>query len=54
VLAGLLVLFLAWRIARRWHRRRMRNSVWILPEVEIRQRYGAPHCGQGGVWIRFG
>jgi hypothetical protein len=54
VLAGLLVLILAWRIARRWHRRRMRNSVWILPEVEVKQRYGAPHCGQGGVWIRFG
>jgi hypothetical protein len=53
-LASLLGLLLAWRIARRWHRRRMRNSVWILPEVEVKQRYGAPHCGQGGAWIRFG
>jgi hypothetical protein len=53
VLAGILGLILIWRIVRRWHRRRMRNSVWILPEVEVRQHYGAPHCGQGGAWIRF-
>jgi hypothetical protein len=53
-LAGLLVLFLTFRIVRRWRRRRMRNSVWILPEVEVKPRFDAPHCGQGGVWIRYG
>jgi hypothetical protein len=53
-LAGLLGLILAFRVVRRWHRRRVRNSVWILPEVEVKPRFGAPHCGQGGVWIRFG
>jgi hypothetical protein len=52
--AGLLTLFLIGRGLLRWRRRRTRNSVWLLPEVEIKPRFGAPHCGQGGAWIRFG
>ena len=39
---------------RRWLRRRDRNSVWILPETECKPRLGAPHCGHGGAWIRYG
>jgi hypothetical protein len=54
VLAGLLVLALFTRLLLRWRRRRMRNSVWILPELETKPRFGGPHCGQGGVWIRYG
>ena len=53
-LAGLLLVIVLFRWFLRWRRRRMRNSVWLLPEVEVKQRFGGPHCGQGGVWIRYG
>jgi hypothetical protein len=53
-LAGLLLLIAILRWMLRWRRRRMRNAVWLLPEVEVKQRFGGPHCGQGGVWIRYG
>jgi hypothetical protein len=53
-LGGLLLLFLILRALLRWRRRRTRNSVWLLPEVEVKPRFGAPHCGQGGAWIKFG
>ena len=53
-IGGLLILFLLFRVIRRWHGRRMRNSVWILPDVEVKPRFGAPHCGSGGAWIKFG
>lgn len=53
-LVGLLAIVLICRVILRWQRRRMRNSVWLLPEVEAKPRFGGPHCGQGGVWIRYG
>jgi hypothetical protein len=53
-LAALPLLFVLFRWFLRWRRRRLRNSVWLLPEVEVKPRFGAPHCGQGGVWIRYG
>src|SRR5205814_231697 len=38
--AGLLAIILLGRTFLRWHRRRMRNSIWLLPEVETKPRYG--------------
>jgi hypothetical protein len=52
--AALLASILACRALARWRSRRIRNSVWILPDVEVKPRFGGPHCGQGGVWIRYG
>ena len=31
-------------------RRRNRNRIWILPEIEIPQRLGGAFCGGGGFW----
>jgi hypothetical protein len=53
-LASLLVLIILCRSLIRTRRRRMLNSVWLLPDAEIQPRLGAPHCGQGGVWVRYG
>lgn len=53
-LAAVLALLGIWLGVRRWLRRRERNSVWILPETECKPRLGAPHCGHGGAWIRYG
>lgn len=52
--AGVLLLLGMLMGLRRWLRRRDRNSVWILPETECKPRLGAPHCGHGGAWIRYG
>lgn len=51
---ALMLMILMIRGIIRARRRRVRNSVWLLPEVEAKPRLGAPHCGQGGVWIRYG
>lgn len=53
-LGALLLLATAVIMVRRWLRRRRRNSVWLLPESDFRPRLGAPHCGHGGAWIRYG
>jgi len=49
-LAGLLGLGLGMF---RWIRRRRRQTVWLLPEVEFTARLGGPHCGGGGVSARY-
>lgn len=51
---ALMILILVVRAIIRSRRRHARNSVWLLPEVEVQPRFGAPHCGQGGSWIRYG
>ena len=51
---GLVIVVLLIRTLLRSHRRRQRNSIWLLPEVDIKPRLGAPHCGQGGAWIKYG
>lgn len=35
-------------------RRRRRQTVWLLPEYQPSPRLGAPHCGSGGSWIKYG
>ncbi len=51
---ALIVAILLQRAVLRSRRRRQRNSIWLLPEVDIKTRLGAPHCGQGGAWIKYG
>ena len=34
-------------------RRRNRNRIWILPEIEIPQRLGGAFCGGGGAMIQY-
>ena len=38
----------------RWRARRQSRSMWILPEVESKPRFGGAHCGGGGAWIKYG
>jgi len=38
----------------RWRNRRMRQMVWLLPEVEHVERLGGSHCGGCGASIKYG
>jgi hypothetical protein len=53
---ALVIAFLAGAVALwRWNRRRHRQCVWILPEMEPpAPRLGGPHCGASGAFIQYG
>lgn len=38
----------------RWRRRRLRQMVWLLPEIEHVERLGGSHSGGSGAMIKYG
>ncbi len=55
-IAAATVLFVAGALLLRWKRRRLKQYVWILPELPATPptRFGGPHCGASDAFIRYG
>jgi hypothetical protein len=54
IVAALCVLIASVFVGWRWHSRRLRQMVWLLPEDEHAERLGGPHCGGSGAAIKYG
>jgi hypothetical protein len=55
-LAGLLAVATVSLLLVRWRRRRHSQSVWLLSDDDFRHpaRFGGPHCGGCGAFVKYG